>query len=57
MRSSEPLSHELDFVGIESPRGEGGRTVSTHQPVEDFVGFGVADSEISLVCLTLDQIG
>ena len=57
MRAREPFPNQLDFVRVESTGDERGRTVTAYQPVQDFVGFGVADSKVALVRLSLDQVG
>src|SRR4029077_11399342 len=56
VRSGESLPNELDLVRIETPGYQRCRIVSAQQPVQNCIRLGVADSEISFVRLTFDQI-
>jgi hypothetical protein len=57
VRALQPASHQLDLGTIESARLEFGWRVAIQQPVEDRVGFGVADPEVSFVGLPGNQVG
>ena len=55
--SSQPGPDQLDLVRVEAERRDLGRAVARAEPVQDRVGPRVADPEVALVGLALDEVG